>query len=153
MYIAEDIENCSYIPRSEHNTFNRHKRWNDSGFRLLLSEVLQYALLCGNRLPMFFYPWNMNIYLLKCVKQRRPWNSLLSLELHQHCHCPASLTTVWTYACTHTSTHAHTALIKRSNPVLVTINYSNHRSHIHMKWITVKIIVSLPKALQRRSTL
>lgn len=37
------------------------KRWSVRGFRVLLSEVIQYVLLCGRRLPEYFYPCNLNI--------------------------------------------------------------------------------------------
>lgn len=112
------------------------ERWNVSGFRVLLSEVIQYALLCGRRPPVYFYPWNLNIYLFKHMRQRGDLEILLCLylEQHQRRHCPASQTPL----CSHT----HTALIKQSNPAPVTVNYSNHWSHIHMKWIGVKVGVT-----------
>lgn len=127
----------SYIPRSKNNTLNSHKRWNDS-WVWLLSSVLQHALLCGNRLLICFCHLNSSIYLLKCMMHI--FSPLLS----------SALVLLLPFVIDYTM---HWAVIKRSNPVSVTINYSNHRSHILVTWITVKIIVTLPQALKRSSAL
>lgn len=119
-------------------------------------QYLRYALLCGNSLSMCFCPLNRTIYLFKM------WEIEATLDFFSLCFCSYTKTTIaqhhWlqhTHMLTHTNTHK--AVIKRGNPVLVTMNYSSHRSHILMKWITVKIIVTLPEeqctvATQRLST-
>ena len=114
----------------------------------------RYALLCGNSLSMRFCPLNRTMYLFKT------WEIEATLDFFSLCFCSRTNTTIaqhhWLqHTLTHTNTHK--AVIKRSNPVLATMNYSSHRSHILMKWITVKTIVTLPEeqytvATQRLST-
>lgn len=59
------------------------------------------------------------------------FSSVSLWSYHQHCHSPTM------------HKQANRALIKLSSPVLVTINDSNHGSHIQMKWIAMKIIVTM----------
>lgn len=83
---------------------------------------------------VFLSPESEYISLQTHETESRPWNSSLSFF-------GATLTPSLP-SITNSTMLTHTALIKQSNPVTVTVKYSNHRSHIHMKWIGVKVVVT-----------